>query len=79
MFLGYVVAMANEGGGMLVLGMDDKHPHKVVGSDFGKGKLGELADAVYFFAKKPPGFFPRLSFLASQINRATCSAASLLA
>ena len=46
-FLGYVVAMANEGGGMLVLGMADKHPHKVVGSDFGKGKLGELADAVY--------------------------------
>jgi ATP-dependent DNA helicase RecG len=25
-FLGYVVAMANEGGGMLVLGMADKHP-----------------------------------------------------
>ena len=46
-FLGYVVAMANEGGGMLVLGMDDKHPHKVVGSDFGKGKMGELTDAVY--------------------------------
>lgn len=46
-FLGYVVAMANEGGGMLVLGMADKHPHKVVGSDFGKAKLGELADAVY--------------------------------
>lgn len=39
-FLGYVVAIANEGGGMLVLGMADKHPHKVVGSDFGKGKLG---------------------------------------
>ncbi|MDO9155055.1 MAG: ATP-binding protein [Paludibacter sp.] len=39
--------MANEGGGMLVLGMADNHPHKVVGSDFGKDKLGELADAVY--------------------------------
>jgi len=46
-FLGYVVALANEGGGMLVLGMADKHPHKVVGSDFGKGKMGELTDAVY--------------------------------
>lgn len=46
-FLGYVVALANEGGGMLVLGMEDSLPHNVVGSDFGLNKLGELEDAVY--------------------------------
>jgi ATP-dependent DNA helicase RecG len=46
-FLGYVVAFANEGGGMLVLGMADKTPHDVVGSDFAQGKIGALADETY--------------------------------
>jgi ATP-dependent DNA helicase RecG len=46
-FLGYIVAFANEGGGMLVLGMADKMSHDVVGSDFGEGKLGELEDESY--------------------------------
>ena len=32
--LGYIVALANEGGGLLVLGMHDSYPHKVVGTDF---------------------------------------------
>lgn len=46
-FLGYVVAFANEGGGRLVLGMADKAPHNVVGSDFAQGKTGELEDETY--------------------------------
>ncbi|HQN92741.1 MAG TPA: ATP-binding protein [Prolixibacteraceae bacterium] len=46
-FLGYVVAFANEGGGMLVLGMADKTPHDVVGSDFANGKIGALEDETY--------------------------------
>lgn len=46
-FLGYIVAFANEGGGTLVLGMADKIPHDVVGSDFGEGELGELEDETY--------------------------------
>lgn len=46
-FLGYIVAFANEGGGMLVLGMEDAVPHQVVGSDFGLGEIGALEDAVY--------------------------------
>lgn len=46
-YLGYVVALANEKGGFLVLGLEDKIPHNVVGSDFGQGKIGELEDAVY--------------------------------
>jgi ATP-dependent DNA helicase RecG len=46
-FLGYVVAFANEGGGMLVLGMTDRLPREVSGSDFGQGKLGALEDEIY--------------------------------
>ncbi len=46
-YLGYIVALANEGGGYLVLGMADKEPHQVVGSDFANGEIGALEDAVY--------------------------------
>jgi len=46
-FLGYVVALANEGGGMLVLGMADKAPHAVVGTDFGLSNIGALEDETY--------------------------------
>lgn len=45
--LGYVVALANEGGGRLVLGMADKIPHEVVGTDFAKGQTGALEDEIY--------------------------------
>ncbi len=45
--LGYVVALANEKGGMLVLGMTDKLPHEVVGSDFAKDETGQLEDEIY--------------------------------
>ncbi|KLT67121.1 ATP-binding protein [Pedobacter sp. BMA] len=39
--LGYTVALANENGGHLVLGIGDNHPHEVVGSNafLDKGKL----------------------------------------
>jgi ATP-dependent DNA helicase RecG len=46
-FLGYVVAFSNEGGGMLVLGMANKAPHDVVGSDFAQGQVGALEDETY--------------------------------
>lgn len=45
--LGYIVAFANEKGGRLVLGMADKLPHEVVGTDFAKDKVGELEDEIY--------------------------------
>lgn len=45
--LGYVVALANEGGGRLVLGMADKIPHEVVGTDFAKDQTGALEDEIY--------------------------------
>ena len=40
--LGYVTALCNEGGGCLVIGMEDAYPHKVVGTKQSEGKLGEL-------------------------------------
>ena len=46
-YLGYVIALANEGGGKLVMGMKDKIPHEVVGSDFAEGKAGNLTDETY--------------------------------
>lgn len=46
-FLGYVVALANEKGGILVMGMGDKHPHTVVGTDFASGTIGNLEDETY--------------------------------
>lgn len=45
--LGYVVAMANEKGGRLVLGMADAYPHNVVGSDFAENQVGNLEDEIY--------------------------------
>ncbi|MDR2087434.1 MAG: putative DNA binding domain-containing protein, partial [Dysgonamonadaceae bacterium] len=45
--LGYVVALANEGGGLLVFGMNNEYPHKVVGTVFAQNKIGELEDAIY--------------------------------
>ena len=45
--LGYVVALANERGGILVLGMEDERPHDVSGTDFGVNRLGKIVDTVY--------------------------------
>jgi len=46
-FLGYVVALCNEGGGTLVLGMADEAPHTVVGTNFAEDEVGKLEDEVY--------------------------------
>lgn len=45
--LGYVTALCNEGGGDLVLGMSDKRPHAVVGTQFRKGDIGQLEADIY--------------------------------
>ena len=45
--LGYVVALANERGGRLVLGMHNDYPHEVVGSDFAQNETGNLEDEIY--------------------------------
>ena len=45
--LGYVAALSNEGGGKLVLGMADSHPHDVVGTKFAENKVGAMVDDIY--------------------------------
>ena len=45
--LGYVTAFCNEGGGYLVLGMEDAYPHKVIGTRQCEGQLGELESKIY--------------------------------
>jgi ATP-dependent DNA helicase RecG len=47
--LGYTVALANEGGGYLVLGVRENRqlPHEIVGTAFAEGKTGELEDEIY--------------------------------
>jgi len=45
--LGYIVALANERGGRLVLGMEDSFPHHVTGSNFAEGRLGQIEDDIY--------------------------------
>ena len=44
---GYIAAVATERGGRLVLGMADRVPHTVVGSNFAENKVGELVDEIY--------------------------------
>ena len=45
--LGYTVALANEKGGYLVLGLKDAHPHDVCGSKAFEGREGQLEQDVY--------------------------------
>ena len=45
--LGYVVALCNEGGGALVIGMEDRWPHKVVGTRQCENATGELESCIY--------------------------------
>ncbi len=45
--LGYVVALCNERGGSLVIGMDDRYPHKVVGTRQSENATGTRAGTRY--------------------------------
>lgn len=45
--LGYVTALCNEGGGRLIIGMEDKHPHKVVGTTQAENGIGQLESSIY--------------------------------
>ncbi|GHV50034.1 hypothetical protein FACS1894181_10050 [Bacteroidia bacterium] len=45
--LGYVSALANEGGGYLILGVLDDAPHEICGSAAFEGKEGKLEQDVY--------------------------------
>jgi len=45
--IGYVVALCNEGGGRLVIGMHDKHPHEVTGTKQAENGIGKLESNIY--------------------------------
>eukprot|EP01029_Cantina_marsupialis_P023963 TRINITY_DN6048_c0_g3_i1.p1 TRINITY_DN6048_c0_g3~~TRINITY_DN6048_c0_g3_i1.p1 ORF type:complete len:578 (-),score=87.58 TRINITY_DN6048_c0_g3_i1:482-2215(-) len=45
--LGYVIALANEGGGFLIFGIKESLPHVVVGTQQNEGSLGLLEGNVY--------------------------------
>lgn len=45
--LGYVAALCNEGGGRIVIGMHDKHPHAVIGTSQCENGLGQLESDIY--------------------------------
>ncbi len=45
--LGYVVALCNEGGGALVIGMEDRWPHSVVGTRQCENAIGDLESCIY--------------------------------
>lgn len=45
--LGYVIALCNEGGGRLVIGMHDNYPHRVTGTRQAKDAIGQLESDIY--------------------------------
>ncbi len=45
--LAYIVALCNEKGGRLVLGMEDAYPHSVVGTHVSENAIGKLESDIY--------------------------------
>lgn len=45
--LGYVIALCNEKGGTLVIGMHDSYPHKVIGTKQCENAIGQLESDIY--------------------------------
>ena len=45
--LGYVAALCNEGGGRIAIGMQDKYPHIVTGTQQCKDAIGQLESDIY--------------------------------
>lgn len=45
--LGYVTALCNEEGGLLVIGMSDNYPHEVIGTNQNLNSIGELESNIY--------------------------------
>ena len=45
--LGYVVALCNEGGGRIVIGMHDDYPHQVIGTKQAIDGVGQLESNIY--------------------------------
>lgn len=71
--LGYVIALYNEGGGRLVIGMHDNYPHRVTGTRQAQDAIGQLESDIYRDTTIRPEIYPALLLLIHDIqrNRAT--------
>ena len=71
--LGYVIALCNEGGGRLVIGMHDNYPHRVTGTRQAQDAIGQLEADIYRDTTIRPEIYPTLLLLIHDIqrNRAT--------
>ena len=71
--LGYVIALCNEGGGRLVIGMHDNYPHRVTGTRQAQDAIGQLESDIYRDTTIRPEIYPALLLLIHDIqcNRAT--------
>ena len=71
--LGYVIALCNEGGGRLVIGMHDNYPHRVTGTRQAQYAIGQLESDIYRDTTIRPEIYPALLLLIHDIqrNRAT--------
>ena len=71
--LGYVIALCNEGGGRLVIGMHDNYPHRVTGTRQAQDAIGQLEADIYRDTTIRPEIYPALLLLIHDIqrNRAT--------
>ena len=71
--LGYVIALCNEGGGRLVIGMHDNYPYRVTGKRQAQDAIGQLESDIYRDTTIRPEIYPALLLLIHDIqrNRAT--------
>ncbi|WP_228520923.1 ATP-binding protein [Flavobacterium sp. HJJ] len=63
--LGYVTALCNEEGGLLVIGMSDNYPHEVIGTNQNLNSIGELESNIY----RDTGIRPKVFELYENLKR----------
>ena len=75
--LGYVIALCNEGGGRLVIGMHDNYPHRVTGTRQAQDAIGQLESDIYRDTTIRPEIYPALLLLIHDIQRNRATTAQL--
>lgn len=67
--LGYVIALCNENGGSLVIGMEDEYPHRVIGTKQAENALGDLEAHIYRDTGIRPDVYELFENVAEQKGR----------
>ena len=75
--LGYVIALCNEGGGRLVIGMHDNYPYRVTGTRQAQDAIGQLESDIYRDTTIRPEIYPALLLLIHDIQRNRATTAQL--